>query len=381
MKGIFNNNLLLHIISYSGITTSIRLVVGLLTQKVVAVFLGTTGMAVLSNFRNIIEIISSVSSVGSKNGIIAQTASYDNKNELKLFLNSILSLIIVTSLIIIVLLLIFNDFLALELYLSASQNSIIKALSFTVPFVGLTVILESFLSGKKDFKPVLNIQLATSITHALIMITLIYFYGLNGALAALIIRLVLVFLFMYPTYILVSIKNILFILLQSVKVRLKILLFFFIFLTLISTLFVHFIEIGIRGLITRKIDLNAAGLWTALNALSSNYFIVISSVFTLYVLPKFSNHSKRFNFLNEVFFILKNLLPFVTVGFALVYFFRSQITEILFSNDFIEITSFFKWQILADWFRVIFLVFGYYLVSKKMLKNILSLNFFIFNYY
>ena len=125
MEGIFNNNLLLHIISYSGITTSIRLIVGLLTQKVVAVFLGTTGMAVLSNFRNIIEIISSVSSVGSKNGIIAQTASYNNKNELKLFLNSILSLIIVTSVIITVLLLIFNDFLALELYLSASQNSII----------------------------------------------------------------------------------------------------------------------------------------------------------------------------------------------------------------------------------------------------------------
>ena len=49
------------------------------------------------------------------------------------------------------------------------------------------MILESFLSGKKDFKPVLNIQLATSITHALIMITLIYFYGLNGALAALVL--------------------------------------------------------------------------------------------------------------------------------------------------------------------------------------------------
>ena len=71
-------------------------------------------------------------------------------------------------------------------------------------------------------------------------------------------------------------------------------------------------------------------------------------------------------------------MPFVTVGFALVYFFRSQITEILFSNDFIEITSFFKWQILADWFRVIFLVFGYYLVSKKMLKKYFIIEFFSF---
>ena len=96
------------------------------------------------------------------------------------------------------------------------------------------------------------------------------------------------------------------------------------------------------------------------------------------MLPKFSNHNKRFNFLNEVFFILKNLLPFVTFGFALVYFFRYQITEILFSNDFIEITSLFKWQILADWFRVIFLVFGYYLVSKKMLKKYFIIEFFSF---
>ena len=62
-----------------------------------------------------------------------------------------------------------------------------------------------------------------------------------------------------------------------------------------------------------------------------------------------------------------------------VYLFRSSITKLLYSVDFISITTLFKWQLTADWFRVVFLVFGYYLVAKKRLIDYVIVELFSFS--
>ena len=54
--------------------------------------------------------------------------------------------------------------------------------------MGLAVLMEAALSGKKLFKPVANLQLATNVFAAITMIVLIYFYGLQGAIIAMVIR-------------------------------------------------------------------------------------------------------------------------------------------------------------------------------------------------
>ena len=149
-------------------------------------------------------------------------------------------------------------------------------------------------------------------------------------------------------------------------------------MTLISAVFVHAIEIWLRYLITDTIDINAAGYWTAMNGISSNYFLFISYAFTLYVLPKFAENKSSFSLFKEAKDILRTLLPIVTIAMIGVYMFRIPIIKVLYTTDFLGIAPLFKWQLGADWVRVIFLVFGYYLVANKLLTMYFTVEFFSF---
>lgn len=210
------------------------------------------------------------------------------------------------------------------------------------------------------------------------MITLLYLYGLMGALIALFCRPIIGFILFVSQLKKSSFPISFFNGFRLDLSRLKH-LFPYIFMSLLAIGLVHVAELYLRGLISSKINLNAAGLWTAMNTISSNYFVFISAIFSLYVLPRFSENILSFNLFRETKQILKILLPFVTLGLAVVYVLRVPITKLLYSLEFISITSLFKWQLTADWFRVIFLVFGYFLVAKKLIKEYVVVELFSFS--
>ena len=71
-------NFLYRLIRYTGFVGILRLLIGLISQKVIAVFLGAPGLAIIANLRNFVEILTSISSVGSQNGVIVETAANRN---------------------------------------------------------------------------------------------------------------------------------------------------------------------------------------------------------------------------------------------------------------------------------------------------------------
>ena len=373
-------NFLYRLIRYTGIVGILRLLIGLISQKVVAVFLGSPGLAIIANLRNFIEIITSFSSVGAQNGVIVETAANRNKKLYQSFMNSTLTLMFVVSAIMFAILWWQIDWISSKLFFECSHQSTVRALSFTIPFMGLAVLIEAFLSGKKSFKVVANLQLATNVFATIIMIVLIYFYGLQGAIIAMLIRPMIGF-GLYFSYIKSSTYN--FSLLSHFSPEISQLktLLPYILMTLISVGFVRAIEIWLRYFITDKIDINAAGYWTAMNGISSNYFLLISYVFSLYVLPKFAENNSSLSLFKEVKAILITLLPIVTTAMIGVYIFRVPIIKVLYTTDFVGITPLFKWQLGADWVRVIFLVFAYYLVANKLITKYFVVEFFSFVLY
>ena len=370
--------MLFRIISYTGTAGVLRLAVGLVSQKVIAVFLGASGLAVLANLRNLIAVLGTFSSVGAQNGIISQTAASESKSALRALLNTAITLFFGASILIGIFVFWQHEWLTIQLHVDVQFGSLIQAAAFTIPFMGLMLFMEAVLSGKKAFKAVSNVQLLIAVTTALLMITLLYFYGLLGALIALLCRPVIGFMFYIYHLNKARLRVSFFGGFRFDVSRVKDLLPY-IFMSLLAVGLVHLVEIYLRDLITDKINLHSAGLWTAMNAISSNYFVFISAVFSLYVLPRFSENNPTFHLFNETKSILKMLLPLVTLGMITVYLLRSPITKLLYSIDFISITTLFKWQLTADWLRVIFLVFGYYLVAKKRLTDYVIVELFSFS--
>ena len=370
-------NFLYRLIRYTGFVSTLRLLIGLISQKVIAVFLGAPGLAIIANLRNLIEILTSFSSAGAQNGVIVETAANRNKKFYQSFINSTLTLMFVVSAIMFSILWWQIDWISSKLFFERFDESIVRALSFTIPFMGLVVFMEAVLSGKKLFKAVANLQLATNVFASITMIVLIYFYGLQGAIIAMVIRPMIGF-GLYFSYFKSSTYNSSLLSHFSTELSQLKTLLPYILMTLISVGFVQAIEIWLRYIITEKIDINSAGYWTAMNGVSSNYFLFISYAFTLYVLPKFAENNSSFSLFKEVKTILLTLLPIVTIAMIGIYIFRVPITKVLFTTDFVVIAPLFKWQLGADWVRVIFLVFAYYLVANKLLTKYFVVEFFSF---
>ena len=370
-------NFLYRLIRYTGFVGTLRLLIGLISQKVIAVFLGAPGLAIIANLRNFIEILTSFSSVGAQNGVIVETAANRSAKLYQSFINSTLTLMFVVSAVMFAVLWWQTDWISSKLFFEGYDESIIKAFSFTIPFMGLAVLMEAVLSGKKSFKVVANLQLTTNVFATITMVLLIYFYGLKGAIIAIGIRPIIGF-GLYLSYFRSSTYNSSFLSHFSAEISQLKTLLPYILMTLISAVFVQAIEIWLRYLITETIDINAAGYWTAMNGISSNYFLFISYAFSLYVLPKFAENNTSFSLFKEVKAILRTLLPIVTVAMIGVYMFRVPVIKVLYTTDFVGIAPLFKWQLGADWVRVIFLVFGYYLVANKLLTMYFTVEFFSF---
>ena len=369
--------MLFRVIGYTGTAGVIRLFVGLISQKAIAVFVGASGLALIANLRNLLEVLGSFSSVGARNGIISEVAGTIDTSSLRLLFNSLLTLFIGASIIVMLMLFWQQEWIALQLFFGKPSGSLVLAVLFSVPFIGLMVLVESVLTGKKAFKAVSNIQIITAVFTAVSMVVLLYFYDLKGGLIAILLRpffgaLLYVFYFKSTSY-----KSLLPDRLAFDLSKIKTLVPYMA-MTLISVGCVHAIEVGLRTLISTRIDVESAGLWTAMNGISANYFIFITAVFSMYVFPRYSEHNTSFQLLKESKEILKTLLPIVTIGLILVYLFRNLIIKLLYTSDFMSITSLFKWQLTADWFRVIFLVFAYYLVAKKRLVDFLIIEIFSF---
>jgi len=74
------NNLLLKVTSFNAVSVVIQILGGLITSKLIAIYLGERGMALLAYLRNFIASSQAAGNLGLSNGIVTFVASEKEKN-------------------------------------------------------------------------------------------------------------------------------------------------------------------------------------------------------------------------------------------------------------------------------------------------------------
>jgi len=124
--------------------------------------------------------------------------------------------------------------------------------------------------------------------------------------------------------------------------------------------------IAIRKNIIANIGIQQAGYWEAICRLSSFYLVFVSSILTLYFLPKLAV-AKNNKQTKKVFWsFYKTIFPIFILALIVIYFSRIIIVKLLFTNEFLPVTSLFFWQLLGDVLKVASLILGYQFFAKKM---------------
>ena len=119
-----------------------------------------------------------------------------------------------------------------------------------------------------------------------------------------------------------------------------------------------------------------AGFWEAIRRISNYYLMFVNSLLALYILPRFSEITNAIDFRKEIVHFYKTVLPIFGTALLFIYFLRSYIVAILFTEEFQPVEDLFMWQLLGDFLRVIASVIAYQLIAKKMVSYYIGIELF-----
>ncbi len=346
----------------------IRLVISAIVQRFLSEYVGPVGQYKIGQLRSLSLLLMSITSLGTFNGIVKYIAEYkqDKLNLQKLFSSVFVFLIIGVSITTSVFLL-FSSEISYYLFSTEEYSYLIKLTAVIVPFIAVQRVFNGVINGLSEYKKFAKIDLISYLLSAVFTIVFLFQYNLDGVLISIAITPIIQVLVMLYFFYKVLREYIQF---KSLKLQAPMAraLFAFTLMSFVSSILLPIVEIDIRAMLDEKLSGRDAGIWTNMTFISQNYMVFSSSIFTLYVIPKFAGIYNKENFKNEVISIYKTLLPLFALGMILVFVFRDVVIDLIYPGQ-IEMAPLFKWQLMGDFVRLASLVLAHQFLAKKLVLN------------
>lgn len=354
---------------YNGLSVCIKMLTMLGLNKVLAVYVGPSGYAIIGQYQSFMQTLAGFSAGALANGITKYTAenSQNNIKRLEIWKTSG-TICIISSLIISILTLLLFKNINTIIFHNKLENDISYWLAASFMLMMLNAYFLAILNGMKLVKAYVFINIAGSILTLIITVIATYYLALKGALIALTINqsacCIVTFIYFIKqrwfklAYIFGSIDK------QIVKGLGK-----FSIMAIASALCLPFAQIIIRNLIGAELSWLIAGYWEAMNRISTISITLATTTLTLYYLPKLTELHYQNEIKNELLKICKLVLPITFIGCVIVYCLRDLIIEILFSHNFIKMNVLFLGQLTGDFFKVLSWLFSFAILAKEKWKS------------
>ncbi len=364
IKEFIKGNLLFKVTSTNSVVVVVRMFFSLVSQKILAIFIGAEGIALVGNFKNLTNFLEQFSIFGAFNGLVKYISEFkNNKEELSKITSTAIIFTLIASLISFVALFFganqLNDFIFGPEH---DFGFLFKILAVMIPFFGLSGILNGFLNGNSDYKIYARANILAVAISTILIIWLTININLMGALLAIslvpLIQFIGLISFAFKKY-KGYFKNL------SFKTTYKNQLLSYTFMTLVVVLLINWVDVLVRNLIQDTIGGQDAGYWTAMTSISKTYMQFSATIFPLYILPKYSKMTSSTEFKIEVVNIYKLLIPVFAFGMLLVFLLKTWIIQILYTNEFLPMANLFKWQLLGDLTKLAALIISYKFLAKR----------------
>lgn len=358
---------LFKITSLNSFSVVLKIGIGLITSKILAVFVGPTGMALVGNLRNFLTSLENISTLGFQNGIVKYTAENEkNKVELQKIITTVFISLSFIAVILGFVLFFTAQYWNTRIFGNNTEYlPVFKVLALALPFYAVSIFFVALINGLGKFQKVIWINIIGNIIGLAVSLFLILQYETIGALMAIVIAPALLF---FVTFYLVQ-KEINFF--QIIKLDLfdfKIIknLSSYSIMALVSSVLGPFVFLAIRNHIMHDLGIDQAGYWETMTRISSYYLLFISTILTVYFLPKLSKASTNQETKSVFWEFYKFILPVFVLGLIVLYLARFFVVKLLFSKEFLPVTDLFFWQFLGDIFKVCSLILGYQFFAKKL---------------
>ena len=352
--------------AFSLIPITFRAIAILVTNKVVALYVGPSGLALMAQFQNISQLALTVAQGGINAGVTKYTAEYESQQKPKesLFSTAVM-VVLCCSIFVASVFWLFSDEIILKIKLEDDYNYVLRLFAILIIFGALNALLISIINGLQEKELWIKINIIHSICSGVISVVLTLLYGIEGMLIALVIIPVLMF---FITLMAVRKKKLINFKQFTSKFKeyeLKKLSAYTI-MALTSAVAVHFSHLYMRTALISEMGMDAAGNWQGMIFISTMNLYIFTTALSVYYLPKLASMSNPAAIGLEIRNANKTILPIVLTSSFFLYVCREQLTQLLFSGNFGEMEDLFLYQLIGDVIKIMCWIRAYIMIAKAM---------------
>lgn len=366
---------LLGVTVLTGALTFVKMSAGFILSKVVAIYAGPGGLALLGQLQGLNSILTGVTNSPVGPGVVKYTAeNCKDKNvescyswwRASLFLGLLLCLIIMPISIL------FSENISKYILSSTEYYYLVIITAILLPFSMMGTLTVSIVNGFRNYKLYITIGFISVIFTTITMVVFTIKSDLHGALMAGAIQTGLI--------------GILSLLINVFQPWFKLKLFFghfnkthlndmwgFMIMALASAFSLPAALIGIRIILVKFCGLQQTGEWQAVWKISEAYLAVITLALATYYLPTISALAEKSKIKAEINSCAKVLLPFVIISCVLIFFIKDYLISVLFTSEFSDARDLFAIQLVGDFLKVFAWLYSYVLLAKRLTKVFITI--------
>lgn len=353
---------------YTSISTGITFLSGFVITKVVAVKIGPEGMAYYGQFANTTSLLATLGTGAITVGVTKYLAQYSgNPTKQQSVINAAFIMVLTASLIVSAFTISCSRILSIAAFKTADFWIVYLVYGFCITAISLNLIFLAILNGLKRIKHLTLVNITSSLLGMASMIITAHFWGLTGVLInSSIVGVVMM-----------CINVIMF---RKLNIRWKLnfhlfdratgkKLLAFSLMAIVSGFVTPVMQIMVRNRIINTISLQDAGYWQAVTRISDYYLAFITSVLTVYYMPRLSELTDRTDIKKEIRYGYKMILPVVGALSITIWLLKGLIIHILFTPDFEGMRELFAFQLIGDFLKMGSWLLAFLMLAKAMTKT------------
>ncbi|POE18282.1 O-antigen translocase [Pectobacterium odoriferum] len=369
---------LLSVTFFSGLLTLAKMGSGFIIAKVVAIYTGPSGMAMLGQVQSIVSSLSGIVNASVGSGIVRYTAEYEKAGlqACSPWWRASLWWLTIILVVLMPLGVLLAKPLAGVLFGNIDYAWIIWVSTAVLPFTAIGTLVNSVINGYQQYQRYIILGAVSVVLSCILMVTLVFNYGISGALLAATIQSGLVGVVMLIS----ALRQPWFVFSYwwgDIDRDHKKKIGGYILMAITSALATPIALIGVRKILISQVGWDNTGHWQAVWKISEVYLGVITIALSTYYLPKLATLKGGGDIRKEINQTALIVVPIVTLMAICVYFFRDIVITILFTEAFRAARDLFAVQLVGDVMKIICWLYAYPMLSRGATKWFVAIEIFL----
>lgn len=356
---------LLKVTAMTGLLTLLKMVMGFVIAKVVAIYTGPTGLAMLGQVQSLVGSLNGIINAPAGSGVVRYTA--ENKEQgfeaCAPWWRAALQWVLIISSIAIPIGVLLAKPIASSFLKDTSLAWVVVATVCVLPFAAAGTLCNSVINGQQFYRRYVGLGMLSALISGGVMLAMIALHNIDGALLAAAVQSALIGVVM----LIGNLRQPWFKLRYwwgAVEPKARNQIGSYMFMAITSALTVPVSLILVRTILIDQVGWDATGQWQAVYKISEVYLGVITMALGTYYLPRLASLTSVEILVTEVHKTARVIIPIVVTMALCVYLLRDAAISLLFTEAFRSARDLFAIQLTGDVIKIISWLYAYPMLAR-----------------